>query len=132
MAYPTSLKPTSRSFDPGDYPIKYFRSQSGKEIRILYGDKRTNMRLALTYSNITDANAQLFVDHYDEVKGSFNTFNVVDGDKPAESVKTGWSGSEATLGATGSGAAYRYESPPQIKQVRPGISTVTVKLIGVL
>ena len=132
MAYPTSLKPTSRSFDPGDYPVKYFRSQSGKEVRILYGDKRNNMKLSLTYSNITDANAQLFIDHYDEVKGSFNTFSVVDGDNPSESVKTGWSGSEATLGATSSGAAYRYESPPQITQVRPGISTVTVNLIGVL
>lgn len=125
MNYP-SQKPTSRSFDPGDFPIKKFRSQSGVEVRILYGSNRTNMRLSLTYENISDDAAEEFLDHYEEMKGTFNTFFI------GPDARTGWEGEFDALGAGASGNAYRYESPPQVQQVRPGISSVTVSLIGVL
>ena len=124
MAFP-SLTPTARQFDPGDYPIKTFNAQSGAEVRILYGNQRTKMKLSLSFANITDANAELFIDHFDEVDGSFSTF-----DLPSEALD-GWSGTSDALQASGANA-WRYESPPQIASVRPGLSTVTVKLIGVL
>jgi hypothetical protein len=38
----------------------------------------------------------------------------------------------ATASTSGTQAKYRYESPPQVVQVRPGVSTVTINLIGVL
>ena len=38
----------------------------------------------------------------------------------------------ATASTSGSQAKYRYEGPPSITQVRTGISTVTVNLIGVI
>ena len=125
MAFP-SLPPTSRSFDAGDYPIKTFKAQNGAEVRILYGSSRTNMKLSLSYSNITDANAELFLDHYDEMKGTFTTFAV-----QSDDAKGGWEGNKDALGAALHGNAYRYESAPQLTQVRPGVSTVTVSLIGV-
>jgi hypothetical protein len=127
MAFPT-LVPTSRSFESGDYPVKTFKAQNGKEHRILYGSNRTNMKLSLSYANITDANAELFLDHYDEVQGTFQTFNIGD----LEESRGGWKGNKDALGAGESGNNYRYEGPPQVAQVRPGISTVTVNLIGVL
>ena len=125
MAFPT-IAPTARSFDYGDWPVKKFKSQNGSEVRILYGDKRANMKLQLTYSNISDANAELFIDHYDEMKGSFTTFVL------NPSAKNGWEGTAGAIGAQSQGNDYRYEGPPQVQQVRPGISTVTVSLIGVL
>lgn len=253
MAFPI-LKPSSRSYDPGSYPVKTFKAQNGKETRILYGSERTDVKLSLSYANIGDPNAELFLDHYDEVQGTFQTFNLPgqalggwDGNddalKPADSqtptvtynVKviadggqnyfrfnndsytanaqtleltegtiylfsqqnasnaghplrfsttsngTHNSGTEYTTGVTtfgtpgqagsytriqvatgaptlyyycsqhsgmggqantpaatttastsGSQAQYRYEGPPQVVQVRPGISTVTVNLIGVI
>jgi hypothetical protein len=124
MAFP-ALVPTSRSFDAGDYPIKTFKSQNGAETRILYGSNRTNMKLSLSYANITDANAELFLDHYDEMKGTFTTFGI-------DVAKRGWEGNIDAIGATTHGNAYRYESAPQLTQVRPGVSTVTVSLIGVI
>lgn len=130
MAFPL-LVPTSRSFEPGDYPVKTFKAQNGKEHRILYGSNRTNMKLSLSYANITDANAELFLDHYDEVQGTFGTF-VVGGFDVSSGGKAGWEGNKDVLGAQSQGNNYRYESPPQMVQVRPGISTVTVNLIGVL
>lgn len=127
MAFPT-LVPTSRSFESGDYPVKTFKAQNGKEHRILYGSDRTNMKLSLSYANITDANAELFLDHYDEVQGTFKTFDI----GGLEESRGGWKGNKDAIGAGSHGNNYRYEGPPQVAQVRPGISTVTVNLIGVL
>lgn len=125
MAFP-NLVPTSRSFESGDYPVKTFKAQNGSEVRILYGDKRTNMKLSLSYANITDAEAEQFLDHYDEVQGTFKTFTL------SELAREGWTGNKDALGAQTHGNDYRYEKPPQQVSVRPGISTVTVNLIGVL
>lgn len=124
MAFP-SLTPTGRQFDSGNYPIKTFDSQSGAEVRILYGSQRTKMKLGLSFANVTDANAELFLDHFDEVKGSYSTF-----DLPAAALE-GWEGTADALQASGANK-WRYESAPAIASVRPGLSTVTVNLIGVL
>ena len=124
MAYP-SLQPTGRRFDAGDYPYKTFQSQSGKEVRILYGDKRTGMTLDLSYDNIADTDADDFITHYDEVKGGFVSFTL-----PA-AFRAGWSGDAAAIDAA-TGNQWRYSQPPTITSVRPGISSVTVKLVGVL
>lgn len=131
MPFPISLRPSSRTFDPGDYPVKTYKAQNGSEVRILYGSNRTNMKLSLSYENITDADAELFLDHYDETNGTFNTF-VVANPNQTDGAKTGWEGNFDAIGAGASGNVYRYESAPQVQQVRPGISTVTVNLIGVL
>ena len=250
MAFPT-LQPTGRTYDPGSYPVKTFKAQNGKEHRILYGSERTEVKLSLSYANIGDANAEQFLDHYDEVQGTFSTFDLPDnalagwssntdalrpeatevatvtytvtvvsdgGNKyridgsstnaltlnltegtvylfdQSDSSNSGHplrfsttsngthnSGTEYTTGVTtfgtpgsagaytrikvatdapvlyyfcsvhsgmggqantpaatatastsGTQAKYRYESPPQVVQVRPGVSTVTINLIGVL
>ena len=127
-----SLVPTSRTFESGNYPVKTFKAQNGAEHRILYGSNRTNMKLSLSYANITDANAELFLDHFDAVQGTFQTFELARFQVGAGATRGGWEGNGDALGATGQGNQYRYEGPPQVVQVRPGISTVTVNLIGVL
>ena len=124
MAFPTH-KPSGRSFDAGDYSYKTFKAQSGKEVRILYGDKRTGMKLQLQYQNIADTAADDFIAHYDTVKGGFETFTL-----PAQ-FRAGFTGTATSIDAA-TGNKWRYESAPQLTQVRPGISTVTVNLIGVL
>jgi len=122
MAYPT-LIPTGRSFTPGDYANKKYSAQDGAEFRILYGDKRVGMTLQLTYANIPDASAELFLDHYHEMKGTYTTFEF-----PNSNPKGGWSGNLDALGAVQWGSKWRYDSPPQVESVYPGVSTVTVNL----
>ena len=124
MAFP-SLTPSTRNYASGYYPVKTFRSQSGSESRILYGSRRTGMTLELQYDNITDANAELFLNHYDETKGSYSTFTL-----PTAAL-TGWSGNKDAIDAA-TGNAWRYDNPPQVTNVRPGVSSVQVRLIGVL
>lgn len=123
MAYP-QLTPSARSFDAGDFANKKYSAQDGAEFRILYGDKRVGMKLQLTYSNITDAQADAFINHYHEVKGTYEQFDV----GPAS--RNGYEGSFETFGAVWWGSQWRYESAPQLQSVYPGVSTVTVSLIA--
>ena len=125
MAFP-ALAPSNRSFSPGDFPQKKVRSQSGVETRILYGTKRTGMSLKLSYKNISDADAELFLDHYHDMKGTYTTFGI------NPDTKGGWEGNRDAIGAVTSGNKWRYSGPPQVTQVRPGISNVQVNLVGVL
>ena len=90
MAFPT-LQPTGRTYDPGSYPVKTFKAQNGKEHRILYGSERTEVKLSLSYANIGDANAEQFLDHYDEVQGTFSTFDLPD------NALAGWSSNTDAL-----------------------------------
>ena len=130
MAFP-ALEPTARTFDPGSYPVKTFKAQNGNETRILYGSSRTDMKLSLTYANIPDASAELFVTHYDDRQGTFKTFT---SGELGEGMIGGWEGTKnSTLKENPDNTAkYRYESAPVITQVAAGISTVTVSLIGVV
>lgn len=122
MPFPT-LTPSSRSFEAGDYPIKTYRSQSGVETRILYGSRRSNAELSLSYDNISDTNANQFITHYDETKGTYLTFAL------NTLVTTGWT--PGTFNA-GTGTEWRYAAPPSITNVKPGVSSVQVKLVAVL
>lgn len=123
MAFP-AIAPTSRDFDPGNWPVKTYNAQSGAEVRILYGDTRTQMKLSLSYDNITDTQADLFLTHYNDVKGTYNTFDL------STEAKTGWAGTAASIDA-GTGNKWRYADPPQITAVRAGRSSVKVNLVGV-
>lgn len=132
MTFPTQdadgndLVPTARSFESGNFPVRTYKAQNGAEHRILYGSSRTNMKLSLTYANVKDADAEQFLDHYESVQGTFQTFGL------GNPSRSGWEGNRDALGAEATGNKYRYEGPPQLTQVRHGISTVTVNLIGVL
>ena len=124
MAFP-DLVPSSRTFSPGDFPIKKFNAQSGAEVRILYGSRRVNQVFELSYQNISDANAQLFLADYEDRKGTFERFFLSD------AVYKGWSPGTNSKLDRGPGTEWRYDAPPSIVSVRPGISSVTVKLRAV-
>lgn len=124
MPFP-SLRPTSRTYDGGDYPVRTYKSQSGVEARILYGSRRTGMSLGLVFDNITDGQAEQFLDHYEETKGTYLTFTL-----PGD-VKAGWDGNSDAIDAAADNR-WRYDGPPSVSNIRPGISSVSVKLIGVL
>ena len=128
MPYPT-LKPAARSYNPGNYAVKTYNSQSGVEVRLLYGSKRYNVQLQLTYNNISDVDAQKFLVHFDETKGTYSTFKFSTESRVA--LMAGWLGGEGALQPP-QGVDWRYAQAPQLVNVRPGISTVNVSLIGVI
>ena len=128
MSYPEALVPSARQYDPGDWPVKTFKAQNGAEVRILYGSKRTGMKLQLKYDNIRDQDAELFLQHFNDRKGTFLSFHFSVAQPAA---KKGWAGDPSVLGAAAAGNAWRYAEAPAITNVRPGRSSVTVNLVGV-
>jgi len=121
------IPPSARSIDPGDFPVKSFKAQNGSELRILYGNKRTGLKLSLEYKGLDDAKAQLFYEHFHQQKGTFGVFSFAD-----ETVRQGWEGDSEIFGAEAWGNRWRYESAPVITNVYPGLSNVSVSLVGVL
>lgn len=132
MAFPSRV-PSSRSFSPGNWPIKTFRSQNGIETRILYGDKRTSLTLQLSYKNVADSVATEFLNHYysDAVKGTYKTFDIHQNTLGGYEDGTGNTDILKTSHSTATNR-WRYSGPPQVTSVRPGRSTVTVNLVGAL
>ena len=128
MAFP-ALVPSTRTFVPGDFPVKRFVSQSGVETRVLYGSKETGARLSLSYKNLADEVADDFIIHFRSVKGTYETFPLNAEDNT--NAKGGWTGDEDALEKP-AGTAYRYAKQPQITSVKPGISNVKVDLVAVL
>lgn len=136
MSFP-NIRPSARRYTPGDWPVKTFNSINGSELRILRGSNRVNSRLELEFKNIFDSQARLFLQDYYARQGTFKSWNF----EPAasRSVFHGWDasgslaeGDTTVLEAFPYKMQWRYEEEPEIEQVSPGVSTVRVKLIGVI
>ncbi len=123
MTFP-ALAPSSRKYDPGNWPVKTYNSVSGVEVRLRYGDKRYNAKLSLQYQNIPDTSADDFLAHYESQFGTYKAFTL-----PSE-VVAGWTGS--TYIPNQSTMKFRYSGPPVVDSVRPGVSTVSLELTGVI
>ena len=55
--FPSDIKPTSRSFTPGNFPQTEFIAQNGAKSVIRYGNKQVDAKLTLNFNNITDEQA---------------------------------------------------------------------------
>lgn len=121
--------PTSRSFDPGDWPVKRYNAENGAEIRILRGSNRTNATLELAYENIADSQAALFLEHYRDNQGTFGTWRFT-GDATAPF--KGFDASTTGLEAEPWKLAWRYDAPPRVTQVKKGRSSVSITLKAVI
>lgn len=130
-----NLVPTARSMSPGDFASKVFRSQSGIEARVQYGDRAFNKTLDLEYSNINETDAAAIHDHYLACKGTLYYFGLPQNPKSGNSTFHQNDQTANTLdrfSADPFGLRYRYAEPPQFNSVKEGRMSVTVKLIGVL
>ena len=126
MTYPQYV-PTSRTYSPGNWPVKATTMMDGFETRVLLGTKRFGAVLNLTYENIPDDEANEFLDHYNDMKGTYLTF-VLDTGGARGGMDTALA--DNIPGQVGS--EWRYAEQPGITSVYPGVSSVAVKLLQVL
>jgi len=126
--FPRFPVPTGRTYTAGNYAQGVFRAQSGAEVRILYGNKRLSSTLQLIYTNIPDADAEVILDHYNSVKGTFDSFEA-----GGDTINAGWTGTQGALNTTVmvTDTEWRYAQPPQLQSVYIGLSSVTVDLVAV-
>jgi len=116
-----NVQATSRSYSPGIYPQTEFKALNGSTTVLRYGNKRSDAQLTVGFANITDEEAALILDNYEQVNSvwdyvMFTTNDAADGASDSLATYIEEKG--------GSGLKWRYASPPSVTGVVPGRSTV--------
>ena len=124
MANFPALKPTARSFQLGQYPVKTYRAMSGAVVRRSFGNKAFGYTLDLEFANIPEATVNTIIDHYNCQQGGTLGFAI------ATAVFAGYTVTLQGKVRNPSGIEWLYAEPPSVSSVIAGISTVTVKLVG--
>lgn len=76
MATFPTLEPTTRALVLGDYPQLTYQGASGGEVRFKMATDRVSQRLTLGFEYLTEAEAQLILDHYETQQGSLLQFDL--------------------------------------------------------
>ena len=130
-----AVKPSSRSFSPGEYPSTTFESLDGTKTHLRYGNKRVNATLTLTFSNISDAEAGLIIANYENVMSEYDFVRFKD-ENAAIGIDSSFLKQEirdnAGTGQTKLGLRWRYSRPPSVTSVQPGISNVSCSFVACL
>ncbi len=126
MADFPSIRPASRNYSAGQFPLKTYRSLSGVTVKRVFGNKAYGHSIELQFTNITDTVAKQIFDHYYGQNGSVDRFAL-----PAE-VFSGMSGVFVDELRAPDSISWEYAEPPSIEAVFNGINNVTVRLIGEL
>ena len=126
--FPT-VKPTSRSYNPGTYPSTTFESLDGTKTHLRFGNKRVNATLTLGFSNITDGQAGLILDHYDDVN---SVWDYVTFDRGYATSGVTDTSLLAYLKESGSSLKWRYSAPPSVTSSFKGKSNVSCSFVACL
>lgn len=121
MATFPSLEPDARQLGYGDFPQTTFVGVSGVDVRFKYGTARAQQILTLSYNLLTEAQAQLILDHYDTQQGELIEFAL------SSSVWAGYS----TVPVPAADYNWRYAGPPEVSIAAPLRYEVTVSLESV-
>ena len=124
MAVFPSYIPTRRNFTPGVFPQKTFRTLGGVAAKRTFGNVAYGAKLELEFTNITDDKVQAIIAHYQFQTQRNQRFQLPD------TVTAGMNASLATSVKAVSTLRWEYESPPAIESIFPGISVVSLTLIG--
>ena len=123
------IKPTSRSYSAGTYPSTNFESLDGTKTHLRYGNKRVNATLTLGFSNITDADAALILDNYEDVNADWDYVTFDRGYATSGVTDTSLL---AYLKESGSSLKWRYSGPPTVTSTFKGLSNVSCSFVACL
>ena len=120
------IKPTSRAFKLGSFPVKSYRALSGATVKRAFGNRASGYELQLGFDNIPDATTELLLAHYTGSSGGFDRFTL-----PADL----FAGMTTTLRGyiqAPTSIRWEYAGPPEVETVFTGRSRVSITLIGEL
>ena len=124
-----SVRPSSRSYKPGEYPQTQFEAQNGAKTIMRYGKNRVNATLTLGFSNISDADAALILANYEDVNSDWDYVTFNGGYATAGVTDTSLL---AYLKESGSGLKWRYSGPPSVTSSFKGKSNVSCSFVACL
>ena len=124
-----SIKPSSRSYSPGEYPQTDFEAQNGAKTIMRYGKNRVNATLQLGFANISDADAALILANYEDVNSDWDyvTFSSANGTVGVDSTSL-----SNYFKESGSGLKWRYSGPPSVTSTFKGMSNVSCSFVACL
>tara|TARA_R100000781_G_scaffold37594_2_gene26570 strand:- start:1293 stop:1700 length:408 start_codon:yes stop_codon:yes gene_type:complete len=123
-----STAPSSRSFVAGSYPQTIFEAQNGTKSIIRYGNKAVNAQLSLGFTNVSDDVASDILSNYSSVNSNWDYISF--------GATNGLQGIEASILRTqiangnSNSLKWRYDGPPQVVSVQPGINNVSCKFVA--
>jgi hypothetical protein len=123
------VKPSSRSYKPGEYPQTQFEAQNGAKTIMRYGKNRVNATLTLGFSNISDADAASILANYEDVNSDWDYVTFNGGYATAGVTDTSLL---AYLKESGSGLKWRYSGPPSVTSSFKGKSNVSCSFVACL
>jgi hypothetical protein len=125
MAVFPSLKPATRRYSMGVFPVTEERGFGGGSIRFRHGSTAYGHNLELGFVALTQAQAKLLRDHYRDQQGGYRSF-------PLSS--EAWAGHTSFTDLVPAATVWRYSAVPE-EQHRPGgyvdvaVSMMSVPLI---
>lgn len=123
MATFPSLRPASRRYSMGSFPISEERGFGGGSIRFLHGATASRHTLELGYTFLTQAEAKLLRDHYRLQQGGYLSFSL-----SAEA----WAGHSSMADLVPQSTAWVYSRPPEENHRKGGLVDVTIALSSVI
>jgi hypothetical protein len=133
-----NIPPTTREYSPGRVPESLFQSQNGAVTTVRFGNRVADSYLRMSFQNITDDQAFEIYTHYLESgqideKGNRN-HSTFPRDSNIGSALEGIKGDglQRVMGEVPGFRKYNFDSPPVIRSVFPGRSSVTVELRGTI
>lgn len=117
-----AIAPTSRSVTQGQYAVKRFTSIAGTGVSRAYGSQPFGSALEMNFDNIPDSSALAIVNCYEDARGSYGALVI-----PSAI----WNGMDELLKTRlERDYTWRFAEQPRVTSVRPGRSSVTVRLEG--
>lgn len=121
-----AIKPTTRAFKLGSFPVKTYRSLSGATVKRAFGNRAYGFELQLGFENITDATTTQLLAHYNGSSGGFERFTL-----PAD-LFAGMTDSLRGYIQAPANIRWEYAGAPEVESVFTGRSRVSITLIGEL
>ena len=128
------IKPSSRSYIPGIYPQTEFIAQNGAKTVLRYGNKKVDAKLSLGFTNISDAEANQILNFYETINSVYDYINFSTQNKNALAgiTSSGLRRKVSQQNNNGYKLRYRFDGPPTLTSVKPGISSVQCKFVACL
>ena len=129
-----AIKPSSRSYTPGRYPQVEFIAQNGAKTVLRYGNKKVDAKLTLGFTNISDVEANEILDFYENINSDYDYINFSFQKKDALA-GVGIKALREKISQkndNGYTLRYRFDGPPTLTSVKPGISNKQCKFVACL
>ena len=129
------IKPSARSFTPGDYPETTFESLDGTKTYLRFGNQAINATLSLSFSNISDTETNSILTAYFDSKADPTNYINMSGRSGALAGLTFSSGANdlwERVGKYDSPLKWRFSNPPTVTTTFDGLSNVSCSFVACL